>query len=121
MLPPRPMPGSAQVLSNLGLAFLASGEPESALVYLDQAVASDPHSPTVLVNRAAALEALARFDEAEHQLRCALEVDPGFVPALYNEAILVLSRGDSTRARALARSNAVSQAVVERRWKEYGL
>jgi tetratricopeptide (TPR) repeat protein len=74
-------PGSARVLSNLGLAFSAAGEPDSALAALDRALAVDPGSALVRLNRAGALLALSRRDEAKAELQQALELDPKLTPA----------------------------------------
>lgn len=74
-------PNSVQVANNLGLAFLAASQPESALAALDRGVAIEPNSATLHANRAAALAALGRPAEAEADLRRALALDPTFLPA----------------------------------------
>ena len=71
----------ADLANNLGLAFLAASQPESALAALDRGVAIEPNSATLQANRAAALAALRRPAEAEAGLRRALALDSTFVPA----------------------------------------
>ena len=74
-------PGSARVLSNLGLAFSAAGEPDSALSALDRALSVDPNSALVRLNRAGVLTALSRPADARAELHRALELDPKLTPA----------------------------------------
>jgi len=68
-------PNSELVLNNLGLAFAAAGQFDSALVTLDRAIATHPGSATLRFNRANALIAVGRPDEAESELRSALALD----------------------------------------------
>jgi tetratricopeptide (TPR) repeat protein len=74
-------PNSAQVLNNLGLAFLAGAQPESALSALDRALSVEPNLATVRVNRASALLSLNREAEADSELHRALALDSGLAPA----------------------------------------
>jgi len=82
-------PNSAQVLNNLGLAFLAASQPESALSALDRALSAGDTMrnrvpfdlATVRVNRAAALLSLDRGAEADSELHRALTLDSGLAPA----------------------------------------
>lgn len=74
-------PNSVQVANNLGLAFLAAAQPESALAALDRGIAIEPNSAPLHTNRAAALAALGRPAEAEAGLRRALALDSTFIPA----------------------------------------
>ncbi|MFO7676632.1 MAG: tetratricopeptide repeat protein [bacterium] len=73
-------PNSQQVLNNLGLAFLAAGRPDSALAYLNRALAADSATPGLLLNRSVALDAVGYPDRADDELRRLLERAPGFVP-----------------------------------------
>ncbi|HDQ98926.1 MAG TPA: tetratricopeptide repeat protein [candidate division WOR-3 bacterium] len=78
-------PNSRQILNNLGLAFLAAGRADSALVYLNRAVAADAHreaDPTgIMLNRSVALDAVGYPDSADAELRRLVEHAPRFVPA----------------------------------------
>jgi len=69
-------PGSAQILNNLGLAFLSAGEPESSFTYLDRAVLSAPDMARPYVSRSLALRVLGRDSAALSDLRTALALDP---------------------------------------------
>lgn len=81
-------PGSRQILNNLGLAFLAAGRPDSALVYLDHAFAAGPASggrheaqTGILLNRSVALDAVGFPDSADAELRRLIQRAPRFIPA----------------------------------------
>lgn len=74
-------PNSQQVLNNLGLAYLAAGRPDSALAYLDRALATDSATTGILLNRSVALDAVGYPDSADAELRRLLEHAPRFVPA----------------------------------------
>ncbi len=97
-------PNSATALNNLGLAFIAAGQPESALATLDRAVSIHSGSAPLHLNRASALAAAGRTAEAETDLHLALELDSTLHPArvlladrlrlrgLYDSAALLLEQ-----------------------------
>ena len=162
-------PNSVLVLNNLGLAFLAAGETDSALATFAHALMVQPGSVLLHLNRANVLVAAGQPDEAEAELHrvlaldstlpaartmlvdwlkqrgrydsaidlmqgvvrdqpsatyfnrlgslfisagdsaragdCyerALRLDSAFVPALYNQSVLLAARGESAAARVLA-------------------
>jgi tetratricopeptide (TPR) repeat protein len=68
-------PASVQVLNNLGLAFMAAGEGDSALAALDQGLRFAPDSPLLHLNRGSALSVAGRSEEARAEFSRALELD----------------------------------------------
>lgn len=80
-------PGSPEVLGNLGLAWLATGQSDSALAKAELAL----HSGPLLPDTAFAAVACAR----------ALALDSTSIPALHQQSLLLLSRGDTAAARAM--------------------
>ncbi|MCX6842880.1 MAG: tetratricopeptide repeat protein [candidate division WOR-3 bacterium] len=162
-------PNSVLVLNNLGLAFLAAGETDSALATFAHALTVQPGSALLHLNRANVLVTAGQPDEAEAELHRALaldstlpaartmlvdrlkqrgrydsaivlmqgvvrdqpsaayfnrlgslfisagdsaragdsyeralRLDSAFVPALYNQSVLLAARGESAAARVLA-------------------
>jgi len=68
-------PNSVIALNDLGLAFTAAGESDSALATFDRAIAAHPGSAVLHLNRANALLAAGRTEEADTELRRAAELD----------------------------------------------
>ncbi len=68
-------PNSALALNDLGSAFLAAGETDSALVTFDRAIATHPNAALLHLNRANALLAAGRTEEADAALYRAAELD----------------------------------------------
>ena len=68
-------PNSALVLNDLGLAFAAAGETDSALATFDHAIASHPGSALLRLNHANALMTAGRTDEADAELYRAVALD----------------------------------------------
>jgi tetratricopeptide (TPR) repeat protein len=68
-------PNSLVALNDLGLAFTAAGERDSALATFDRAIAAHPGSAVLHLNRANALLAAGRTEEADAELRRAAELD----------------------------------------------
>jgi protein O-mannosyl-transferase len=66
---------SVLALNDLGLAFVAAGQAESALATFDRAVSAHPGSALLHLNRANALVANGRPDESEAELYRALSLD----------------------------------------------
>jgi len=162
-------PNSVRTLNNLGLAFAAASEIDSALATFDRAVAVHPGSAVLRLNRASALVTAGRLEEADAELfrvvaqdstmpaawlmladrlkqrgrydsaivlmrkvtgiqpsavhfnrlgslfigagdsgraeKCygqALRLDSAFVPALFNQSVLLAANGESAAARVLA-------------------
>lgn len=74
-------PRLPDVHNNLGTAQLASGDAKAALASFDAALRLNGRHVPTLYNRAAALKALGRMDEAKKTLDACLAVDPSFAPA----------------------------------------
>jgi tetratricopeptide (TPR) repeat protein len=70
------LPRSTLLLSDLGLAFLRSDDPDSAIVYLEAAVELDPKRLNARGNLAVALERKGLRDRAIEQYRIYLESAP---------------------------------------------
>jgi len=90
-------PNSVTVLNNLGLAFMAAGATDSALATFAHAIAVQPGSALLHLNRANVLATAGQPDEAEAELRNALTLDstlPG-VGALLSERLKQRGRYDS--------------------------
>jgi tetratricopeptide (TPR) repeat protein len=73
-------PNSVLVLNDLGLAFMAAGETDSALATFARALAVQPGSALLHLNRANVLVTAGQADEAEAELHRALALD-SFLPA----------------------------------------
>jgi len=70
------LPDDARMLSNLGTAHLHAGDPRGALPLFDRALTRDPRLASARINRAAALAALGRVDEAQLELHALLAQEP---------------------------------------------
>jgi tetratricopeptide (TPR) repeat protein len=68
-------PNSLLALNDLGLAFIAAGQVDSAVTTFDRAIAAHPGSALLHLNRANALVAAGRAGEAETELYRALALD----------------------------------------------
>jgi Flp pilus assembly protein TadD len=68
-------PNSVLARNDLGLAFIAAGQIDSALATFDRAIAAHPGSALLHLNRANALVAAGRTGEAEAELYRALALD----------------------------------------------
>jgi tetratricopeptide (TPR) repeat protein len=68
-------PNSLLALNDLGLAFMAAGETDSALTTFDRAISVHPVSALLHLNRASALVAAERTAEAEEEIYRALALD----------------------------------------------
>ena len=58
------LPNDVTICHNLGLIFSIQGDNEKALKYYDQALKAHPNNIEALINRAAALNELTRYEEA---------------------------------------------------------
>jgi len=95
-------PGFAPALVGLADRFERNGMLDSAIVSLDRASRLVPSNP-VIANRLGTMHVVAGDStEAERSYRRALSADSMFVPALFNQAVLLAARGDTTGARRLA-------------------
>jgi Tfp pilus assembly protein PilF len=86
-------PQSGQILNNMGLAFLAASQPESALAAFDRALESPGGNALVHLNRASALGVLGRDSAAEAELHEAIRLDSGLTQAWVALSGLAEQRG----------------------------
>src|SRR5215813_1320490 len=102
-------PTSAQVMSNLGMAFAALNRDQEALAILDKAVAILPSSVEAITNRGNVLMKLGRPADALAAFDAALVLAPSFPGALANRgnALAALGRYEE----ALAQYDAVLAIV----------
>jgi protein O-GlcNAc transferase len=123
-------PHCFDALHLLGVAELQRGNPQTALVWLNLALAEDS-TPACHAHRGAALRELGRSAEALEALNRALELDPCHLAALSNRAAALLDQGDAAAAlesadRALALAPGHPVALYNRmsslrelgRWRE---
>jgi|GEM_PF-4652052 len=75
-------------------------EPEHAAEAARQAVRSDLHNPEWRVLRALQVQLEARFDEAKGEFAKAIELDPNYVSAWFNRALLEARLGEDDAAIA---------------------
>jgi len=104
------MAGIAMSMNNIGNAYRAVGDLESALLFYEEACLSysalqNPDGALQsLSNKAAALIDAERFDAAEHELARAEKISGGsprpFGPLLRNQGVLLFKKGDFPRARS---------------------
>jgi len=99
-------PKSELALNDLGLAFIAAGQADSALATFDRAISVHPGSALLHLNRANALVAAGRTGEAEAELYRALALDSTLPSARLQLADRLKLRGQYDSAAVMI------QAVV---------
>jgi len=102
-------PNSALALNNLGLAFVAAGETDSALATFERAIAAHPGSAMLRLNRANALVAAGRPDEADAEFYRAMALDSTLPAARLMLADRLKLRGQYDSAIVLLQGVAQSQ------------
>ena len=102
-------PNSALALNNLGLAFVAAGETDSALATFARAIAAQPGSAMLRLNRANALVAAGRPDEADAEFYRAMALDSTLPAARLMLADRLKLRGQYDSAIVLLQGVAQSQ------------
>jgi Flp pilus assembly protein TadD len=85
----------------VGHRLLQAGENELALRAYLRAAAESGVNVDVLSALGSANLKLGRLGQAEQLLRRALEIDPGFVPALNNLGVVLMERGKPGEARGV--------------------
>jgi tetratricopeptide (TPR) repeat protein len=88
----------AKVFYNLGYALGASGQIDSAITYLSQAVASDPNMIEALINLGSAYFAKRDVAAAKNALLRAARINSQNDALMYNLALVSLASNDSTEA-----------------------
>jgi Flp pilus assembly protein TadD len=111
-------PGSHEARSRLGRILLDRGRSAEAIAMLRQSLSIKP-SPIALVNLGVARRAVGDLLEAERLMKAALRLDPEYVEAHVNAAILRAMRGMATqdtllRAQLLHESTELFEAVFVR-------
>ena len=91
-------PENDEVLSLMGLIALQSGQGETAVEFLNQAIQQNNGIAKYYSNLAIALLALGDIDGAHAQVSKAVEIDGNFVDALYNLGNIEAQRGERAAA-----------------------
>jgi Flp pilus assembly protein TadD len=95
-------PAHPDIRYNYAALLKRAGQPEAALAEYSQALQLGISQPEdVLTNISVILSDLHRHREAETALRHALELVPGYIPALYNLGVVMEELGDWDEARGL--------------------
>ena len=113
-------PQSVEAWNSLGNLARTDGDWEAALDAFTRATHLMPAHPAFWSNRAGALHALGRSAEAEVSLRQALAVQPDFLPALHDLAILHQNRGALAAAADLFRACLSLEPANLQYWRALG-
>jgi len=109
-------PGDFRAHANLGAAYHAQGDLETAVGEYRKAVALFPREAAVRADLGAALTALGRYDEAREELEAAIADFERYAPAHFKYGVLLERTGDLDGARtAYARAVALVPSYVEAR------
>jgi len=100
-------PSDPDALNLYGTTLLQSGEPDSALEFLQRAVNQRRNNPAYLGNLAHAYFALKRYDEAREAFRKAARLEPGALQFRLGIANSFALQGELTSAEQLLRKLAV--------------
>ncbi|MGE4556632.1 MAG: tetratricopeptide repeat protein [Desulfovibrionaceae bacterium] len=92
-------PNHGPTLTLAGACRLQQGDEEQALGLLDAALASGYGAPELRHNRALALKAMGRLEEAVREFERALDADPGRLSSLYNLANTLRELGETAKAK----------------------
>ncbi len=92
--------GASEDALIVGHRLMAAGEDELALRAYLRAAAEEGINADTLSAIGSANLALGRLGQAERMLRRALEIEPGFVPALNNLGVVLMETGRIGEARA---------------------
>jgi tetratricopeptide (TPR) repeat protein/ADP-heptose:LPS heptosyltransferase len=87
-------PENAEIIGNVGVILHSLGRPTEALTWHDRALQMAPRSARHIMNRGTTLVELGRRDEAITTYEHAIAVDPGFLEAQWNLALLRLQMGE---------------------------
>lgn len=97
-------PDHAHAQRALALALARSGDPQAALVALDQAILLSPEDAGLHFERAALLLSTHHLDDAGVALDQGLGLDPNHLPSYLARAQVALVRGDLAEAERLSRT-----------------
>ncbi len=87
-------PDELDALNECGGLHLRLGRPAAAIACYDRALAIAPRLVQLHINRATALAAARRFDDALHGLASAIAIQPDCAEAHYRASLIHLRRGD---------------------------
>ena len=91
-------PGSAHILSNLGLVHNALLQFQAALDCSDRAIEKDASIPEAHNNRGNALKGLERHEDAINAYRKAIDLRPNYAEALSNQGVVLLEQNMPEKA-----------------------
>ncbi|MCE5230169.1 tetratricopeptide repeat protein [bacterium] len=91
-------PGETRLLTIRGVALINSGQPQDALVALEEAGRKLPNDPEILNNTALALNLCGRKPEAIQTWRRAIGIKPDFSEAYFNLARILFEMGNRGEA-----------------------
>ena len=87
-------PKNTNVLFSLISYYIDKGEdPSKILVYIDQAIASEPNNPSLFFAKGTLHDRLGDTDEALTSYQKAIEIDPNYFDAYYNIGALFFNVG----------------------------
>lgn len=116
----RANPGSAELLTNLGLVQQQRGRLEEALATYTRALAIRRDFPELLYNTGVVQDALGRLDAAAESYRRAITLQPGFALALFNLATVLERQGQGEEAIALYRRAVEVEPGFVEAWSNLG-
>lgn len=91
--------------------FAEAGKITEALEASERALAINPHSPTLLSNKAGYLLVLGKTDEALKDIEHALEIDPAYASAILHKAHALVNLGESKEAVKILDDDLVSADI----------
>ncbi|HJJ35904.1 MAG TPA: tetratricopeptide repeat protein [Methanocorpusculum sp.] len=91
--------------------FAEGGKPTEAIAASERALAINPHSPTLLSNKAGYLLVLGKNEEALKEAEAALAIDPTYVSAVLHKVHALVNLGNLVDADALLDDDLVSSDI----------
>jgi tetratricopeptide (TPR) repeat protein len=88
-----------ELLQNVVAAYLAIGDYDAALQFVDRALAMVPDNPALWSSKADVLGRMERFQEAVVSLDRVLEIDPAYPNAVLRRGLFRLRGGDTEAAK----------------------
>lgn len=107
-------PEDVHTLCDQASALLGTGSAEEGSELLRQALSLAPHHPRPSLELADVHAGLKEFRQADHYVRCALELDPG--SAYGHEILAMVRRADGRRADALEELDTAARLGSDTDW-----